>query len=63
MCAPIPLYAHRDPEPTRIVQAPVHQSAVRGTTARFDCKVNSDPTLPVTVTWTKDDKPLDLRWR
>ncbi|XP_036067804.1 neurofascin homolog (chicken) a isoform X18 [Oryzias melastigma] len=50
-------------EPTRIVQAPVHQSAVRGTTARFDCKVNSDPTLPVTVTWTKDDKPLDLRWR
>ncbi|KAL0978112.1 hypothetical protein UPYG_G00166040 [Umbra pygmaea] len=50
-------------EPTRIVRAPEHQSAIRGSTARFDCRVKSDPTLPITVTWQKDDKPLSLGWR
>ncbi|XP_057702430.1 neurofascin homolog (chicken) a isoform X4 [Corythoichthys intestinalis] len=50
-------------EPSRIVRAPEHQSAVRGSTARFDCKVKFDPSLPVTVAWTKDDKPLYLGWR
>ncbi|XP_044068782.1 neurofascin homolog (chicken) a isoform X2 [Siniperca chuatsi] len=50
-------------EPTGIVRAPEHQSAIRGSTARFDCKVKSDPSLPITVTWTKDDKPLHLGWR
>ncbi|XP_047438423.1 neurofascin homolog (chicken) a isoform X10 [Mugil cephalus] len=50
-------------EKTRIVRAPEHQSAVRGSTARFDCKVKSDPTLIVSVAWMKDDKPLQLGWR
>ncbi|XP_073324238.1 neurofascin homolog (chicken) a [Pagrus major] len=50
-------------ERTRIVRAPERQSAIRGSTARFDCKVKSDPSLPVTVAWTKDDKPLQLGWR
>lgn len=50
-------------EPTRIVRAPEHQSVIRGSMARIDCKVKSDPTLPVIVTWTKDDKPLYLGWR
>ncbi|XP_037620738.1 neurofascin homolog (chicken) a isoform X16 [Sebastes umbrosus] len=49
-------------EPTRILRAPEHQSAIRGTFAHFDCKVKSDPSLPVTVAWTKDDKPL-YGWR
>uniref|UniRef100_A0A3Q1AGX5 Neural cell adhesion molecule L1 n=1 Tax=Amphiprion ocellaris TaxID=80972 RepID=A0A3Q1AGX5_AMPOC len=50
-------------EPTRIVRLPEHQSAIRGSTARFDCKVKSDPSLTVTVAWMKDDKPLHLGWR
>ncbi|XP_065811485.1 neurofascin isoform X3 [Labrus bergylta] len=50
-------------EATRIVRAPEHQTVIRGTTARFDCKVTSDPSLSVTVTWLKDDKPLHMGWR
>ncbi|XP_067359893.1 neurofascin homolog (chicken) a isoform X5 [Channa argus] len=50
-------------EPTRIVRAPEHHSAIRGSSARFDCKVKSDPSLAITVAWTKDDKPLSLGWR
>ncbi|XP_068568748.1 neurofascin homolog (chicken) a isoform X14 [Cebidichthys violaceus] len=50
-------------EPTRIVRAPERWSAVRGSTAHFDCKVKSDPSLPITVAWTKDNKPLYLGWR
>ncbi|XP_006805409.1 neurofascin homolog (chicken) a isoform X14 [Neolamprologus brichardi] len=50
-------------EPTRIIQAPEHQSATRGSAARFTCRVTSDPSLPVSVTWMKDDKPLYLGWR
>ncbi|XP_029359085.1 neurofascin homolog (chicken) a isoform X6 [Echeneis naucrates] len=50
-------------EPTRIVQASGHQSVIKGSTVHLECKVKSDPSLPVTVTWTKDDKPLYLGWR
>uniref|UniRef100_A0A3B4A423 Ig-like domain-containing protein n=1 Tax=Periophthalmus magnuspinnatus TaxID=409849 RepID=A0A3B4A423_9GOBI len=50
-------------EPTRIVRAPEHQSVVRGSTVRFDCKVKFDPSLTPSVTWTKDDEPLHLGWR
>uniref|UniRef100_A0A8C2X801 Neurofascin homolog (chicken) a n=1 Tax=Cyclopterus lumpus TaxID=8103 RepID=A0A8C2X801_CYCLU len=50
-------------EPTRIVRVPEHRSAVRGSLAHFDCKVKSDPSLPITVAWSKDDKPLSLGWR
>lgn len=50
-------------EPIRIVEAPRHQSLVRGATARLDCKVQSDATVPVTVTWLKDNKPLYMGWR
>uniref|UniRef100_A0A8C2ELN3 Neural cell adhesion molecule L1 n=1 Tax=Cyprinus carpio TaxID=7962 RepID=A0A8C2ELN3_CYPCA len=45
-------------EPTRIVQAPEHVTQAKGTTVRFDCRVKHDPSLPATVTWLKDDKPL-----
>ncbi|XP_037534488.1 neurofascin [Nematolebias whitei] len=48
-------------EPTRIVLAPVDQSAVRGSTARLECK--SESGLPTSVTWTKDNQPLYLGWR
>ncbi|XP_076012531.1 neurofascin homolog (chicken) a isoform X2 [Genypterus blacodes] len=48
---------------TRIVQVPEHLAAIRGTTARFDCKVKSDPTLPVVVSWMKNDKPLHMGYR
>nr|XP_057934886.1 neurofascin homolog (chicken) a isoform X11 [Doryrhamphus excisus] len=50
-------------EPTRIIGAPEHQSAIRGSTVRFECKVKSDASLPVSVVWTKDDKPLHQGWR
>ncbi|KAI1890658.1 hypothetical protein AGOR_G00155920 [Albula goreensis] len=50
-------------EPTQIVRAPEHQSVNRGSVARFDCRVNHDPTLPITVTWLKNDKPLYIGWR
>ncbi|KAG7494301.1 neurofascin isoform X1 [Solea senegalensis] len=50
-------------EPTRIVRAPEHESVTRGSTVSFSCKVKSDPSLPVTVTWTKDDKFLYFGWR
>ncbi|XP_061905814.1 neurofascin homolog (chicken) a isoform X11 [Entelurus aequoreus] len=50
-------------EPTRIVGAPRHQSAIRGSTVRFECKVESDASLPVSVEWMKDDEPLYLGWR
>lgn len=49
--------------PTRIIGVPEHQVAIRGSTARFDCKVKSDPTLPIVVSWMKNDKPLHLGWR
>ncbi|XP_058230145.1 neurofascin homolog (chicken) a isoform X14 [Hemibagrus wyckioides] len=49
-------------EPTRIVRAPEHLSANRGSVARFDCKIKHDSTLPTTVTWLKNDKPLHFSW-
>uniref|UniRef100_A0A3Q2EC96 Neurofascin homolog (chicken) a n=1 Tax=Cyprinodon variegatus TaxID=28743 RepID=A0A3Q2EC96_CYPVA len=50
-------------KPTRIIQAPTPQSAVRGSTAAFHCKAVSDSTLPTKVSWTKDGEPLNPRWR
>ncbi|KAL4622382.1 neurofascin isoform X10 [Arapaima gigas] len=50
-------------EPTRIVRAPEHLTVSRGSPARFNCRVKHDASLPVTVTWTKDDKPLSFGWR
>ncbi|KAJ3601778.1 hypothetical protein NHX12_029542, partial [Muraenolepis orangiensis] len=50
-------------EPTRIIQGPENQSAKRGSAARLDCKVKSDPTMLVNVTWLKDDQPLSQAWR
>ncbi|XP_067107565.1 neurofascin homolog (chicken) a [Osmerus mordax] len=50
-------------DPTRIVRAPERQQVVRGSQARLDCKVSSDPSLRATVTWLKDNKPLTLDWR
>ncbi|XP_073771501.1 neurofascin homolog (chicken) a isoform X12 [Danio rerio] len=49
-------------EPTRIVRAPEHKTEPRGTTVRFDCRVKHDPSLPATVTWLKDEKPLSFSW-
>ncbi|CAG5868307.1 unnamed protein product, partial [Menidia menidia] len=45
------------------LEVKVHQSVVRGSTARLDCKVKADPSLPVSLDWTKDDNPLSLGWR
>uniref|UniRef100_A0A3Q2PNW7 Neural cell adhesion molecule L1 n=1 Tax=Fundulus heteroclitus TaxID=8078 RepID=A0A3Q2PNW7_FUNHE len=50
-------------EPTRIIQAPTNQSAVRRSKARFHCKVASDSSLSTKVTWTKDGEPLYLGGR
>ncbi|XP_049327571.1 neurofascin homolog (chicken) a isoform X9 [Astyanax mexicanus] len=49
-------------EPTRITRIPEHLSANRGSLARFECKIKHDHTLPVTVSWLKDDKPLHFGW-
>ncbi|XP_037388350.1 neurofascin homolog (chicken) a isoform X10 [Pygocentrus nattereri] len=49
-------------EPTRIVRIPEHLSANRGSLARFDCRIKHDHTLPITVSWFKDDKPLGFGW-
>ncbi|KAM4794864.1 neurofascin isoform 4-T4 [Rhinophrynus dorsalis] len=45
-------------EPTRIVKGPDDQIAKRGSTVRLDCRIRSDPTLRLTVSWIKDDAPL-----
>ncbi|XP_068125706.1 neurofascin isoform X12 [Hyperolius riggenbachi] len=45
-------------EPTRIVKGPDNQVATRGSTVRLDCRVRSDPTLRLIVTWMKDDTQL-----
>ncbi|XP_047665279.1 neurofascin homolog (chicken) a isoform X17 [Tachysurus fulvidraco] len=49
-------------EPTRIVRSPEHLSANRGSVARFACKIKHDSTLPITVLWLKNDKPLQISW-
>uniref|UniRef100_A0AAY4DMI3 Neurofascin n=1 Tax=Denticeps clupeoides TaxID=299321 RepID=A0AAY4DMI3_9TELE len=50
-------------DPTQIVRAPEHTSANRGTSVRFNCRVQNDPTLPITVTWLKDEQLLNYGWR
>lgn len=47
-------------EPIKIVRAPHNTVVIRGSLARFDCKIKFDPTLDVTVTWLKDKKFLIL---
>ncbi|XP_076860253.1 neurofascin homolog (chicken) a isoform X15 [Brachyhypopomus gauderio] len=48
--------------PTRIVRAPQNLSVNRGSTARFDCKIEHDQTLSILVTWLRNDKPLHFGW-
>ncbi|XP_055044422.2 neurofascin isoform X2 [Misgurnus anguillicaudatus] len=47
-------------EPIKIIRAPHNTEVIRGSLARFDCKINFDPTLDITVTWLKDKKFLIL---
>ncbi|XP_043079947.1 neurofascin isoform X1 [Puntigrus tetrazona] len=47
-------------EPIKIVRVPHNTVVIRGSLARFDCKIKFDPTLEVTVTWLKDKKFLIL---
>ncbi|KPP66849.1 neurofascin-like [Scleropages formosus] len=50
-------------EPTRITRPPEHLRAIRGSTARFECRAKHDPTLPITVTWKRNGRLLVLGWR
>ncbi|XP_062402309.1 neurofascin homolog (chicken) a isoform X2 [Sardina pilchardus] len=50
-------------EPTRIVRAPEHVSAGRGTSVRFNCRISHDPTLTIHVNWLKNDLPFNYGWR
>ncbi|XP_051516802.1 neurofascin-like isoform X2 [Myxocyprinus asiaticus] len=47
-------------EPTKIIRAPHNTVVIRGSLARFDCKIKFDSTLEVVVTWLKDKKFLIL---
>ncbi|XP_076840024.1 neurofascin isoform X1 [Brachyhypopomus gauderio] len=47
-------------EPTKIIRAPHNVIVIRGSLAHFDCKIQSDETLKVTVTWLKDNQTLIL---
>ncbi|XP_059383537.1 neurofascin-like isoform X1 [Carassius carassius] len=47
-------------EPIKIVRAPHNTVVIRGSLARFDCKIKFDQNLDVTVTWLKDKKFLIL---
>uniref|UniRef100_A0A8C2KPW4 Neurofascin n=1 Tax=Cyprinus carpio TaxID=7962 RepID=A0A8C2KPW4_CYPCA len=47
-------------EPIKIVRAPHNTVVIRGSLARFDCKIKFDSTLDVAVTWLKDKKFLIL---
>ncbi|KAM8977242.1 neurofascin [Pelodytes ibericus] len=47
-------------EPTRIVKGPEDQIAKRGSTVRLDCRIRSDPSLRLTVTWMKDEAQLHI---
>ncbi|XP_059396988.1 neurofascin-like isoform X3 [Carassius carassius] len=47
-------------EPIKIVRVPHNTIVIRGSLARFDCKIKFDSTLDVTVTWLKDKKFLIL---
>ncbi|XP_069801887.1 neurofascin isoform X3 [Dendropsophus ebraccatus] len=50
-------------EPTRIIKGPEDQIARRGTSVRLDCRVRSDTTLRLVVTWMKDDSQLYISSR
>ncbi|XP_053562668.1 neurofascin [Bombina bombina] len=50
-------------EPTRVVKRPEDQITKRGSPVRLDCRVRSDPSLRLTVTWMKDDIYLDITSR
>ncbi|XP_035236393.1 neurofascin-like isoform X2 [Anguilla anguilla] len=50
-------------EPTRFLRSPLRLTASRGSLARLDCKAKHDITLPITVTWLRDNKPISLGWR
>ncbi|XP_077151196.1 neurofascin isoform X10 [Ranitomeya variabilis] len=50
-------------EPTRIIKGPEDQIARRGSSVRLDCRVRSDPSLRLTVTWMKDDSHLYISSR
>ncbi|XP_073794878.1 neurofascin isoform X2 [Danio rerio] len=47
-------------EPIKIIRAPHNTVVIRGSLARFDCKIKFDTSLDVTVTWLKDKKFLIL---
>ncbi|XP_075191787.1 neurofascin isoform X9 [Anomaloglossus baeobatrachus] len=50
-------------EPTRIIKGPEDQIARRGSSVRLDCRVRSDPSLRLIVTWMKDDTHLYISSR
>ncbi|XP_063811298.1 neurofascin isoform X8 [Pseudophryne corroboree] len=50
-------------EPTRIIKGPEDQIARRGSSVRLDCRIRSDPSLRLTVTWMKDDNQLYISSR
>ncbi|XP_073523126.1 neurofascin isoform X12 [Phyllobates terribilis] len=50
-------------EPTRIIKGPEDQIARRGSSVRMDCRVRSDPSLRLIVTWMKDDSHLYISSR
>ncbi|XP_048873643.1 neurofascin-like isoform X1 [Brienomyrus brachyistius] len=50
-------------EPTRMIRPPEHLRAIRGSLARFECKVKHDFSLPITVSWLKNGRHLSLGWR
>ncbi|XP_075052198.1 neurofascin isoform X9 [Mixophyes fleayi] len=50
-------------EPTRIIKGPEIQTARRGSTVRLDCRVRSDVSLRLIVTWMKDDAQLYISSR
>nr|XP_033773477.1 neurofascin isoform X2 [Geotrypetes seraphini] len=45
---------------TRIMKGPDDQIVKRGSTTRLDCRIKSDPSLKLTVSWLKDGSPLYL---
>ncbi|XP_030076417.1 neurofascin isoform X5 [Microcaecilia unicolor] len=45
---------------TRITKGPDDQIVKRGSTTRLDCRIKSDPSLKLTVSWLKDSNPLYL---
>ncbi|KAJ8265110.1 hypothetical protein COCON_G00142090 [Conger conger] len=50
-------------EATQFLQSPQRLTASRGSLARLNCKAKHDISMPITVTWLKDNKPINLGWR